>query len=386
MAKKQTTEASAGTLTLRDLNRAALARQMLLAREKVGVVEAVERLAGMQAQYSPSPYIGLWARLTGFSIEDLSSALVARNVVKASLMRWTLHLASAGDYPYFARAIAESRISVWRANAERAGVDTLALHSSLLNFAAKPRLLEEMRDFVDGQANLPPDPDRYPYTVWHAASALGWLVHVPPSGTWKYFGKNSYISTREWLGQTAEPSLSEALVHLVRRYLAAFGPATRADVVNWSGLRKVSQVDDALKVLGDEVITFHNEAGKTLYDLASSPRPGGDVPSAPRFLPKWDNLLLAYEDRERVLPERYRKTVIRKNGDVLPTILVNGVVAGMWSVKVERKTATLSIEPFEVIRPSDVEMLEEGGTDLVKFMEPAAGSHKVSIKYLEDHS
>ncbi|HKP54921.1 MAG TPA: winged helix DNA-binding domain-containing protein [Chloroflexia bacterium] len=379
MANRRTSQAPAGTLTLHDLNRATLARQMLLARERIGVVEAVERLAGMQAQYSPSPYIGLWTRLEEFRIDDLTAALLEREVVKASLMRWTLHLASARDYPYFARTIAESRTAVWRPNAERAGVDGPVLHAKLLEFATQPRHVDEMLEFLDAQAQLPPDPNRYPYTVWHAASARGWLVHVPPSGSWKYFGKNSYISTREWLGQTEEPPLSEALTHLVGRYLAAFGPATRADVVSWAGLRKVSQVDEALYILGDEVLTFQNERGKTLYDLEASPRPGGDVPAPPRFLPKWDNLLLAYEDRERVLPDRYRKIVIRKNGDVLPTFLVNGVVAGIWSVKLERKIATLLIEPFEEISPEASDALEQEGTELVRFMEPDAESYRVRI-------
>lgn len=364
---------------MRDLNRATLARQILLARESMGVVDAVERLAGLQAQYSPSPYVGLWTRLEGFQKEDLTAALLNREVIKASLMRWTLHLASARDYPYFARAIAESRTAVWRPNAERSGVDAPTLHKGLLEFAAKPRLLDEMREFVDAQAQLPPDPDRYLYAVWHATSALGWLVHIPPSGTWKYFGKNSYISTREWLGQSEEPLLSDALAHLVKRYLAAFGPATRADVVNWGGLRKVSQVDEGLRALGDEVITLRDEHSKTLYDLASSPRPGQDVFAPPRFLPKWDNLLLAYDNRERVLPERYRKVVIAKNGDVAPTFLVNGMVAGMWSVKVERSVATLALEAFEQISPEACAMLEEEGAKLIRFYEPEAKTHAVSI-------
>jgi hypothetical protein len=377
MAKK-TLHDKSNTLTLRDLNRATLARQMLLARESVGVVEAIERLAGMQAQYSPSPYIGLWTRLEAFQKEDLTSALLNREVVKASLMRWTLHLASARDYPYFARAVAESRAAVWRPNAEKAGVDAPALHKALLEFASKPRMIGEMLEFLDGQAQLPPDPDRYPYTVWHAASARGWLVHVPPSGTWRYFGKNSYISTREWLGQTEEPSLQDAMTHLVKRYLAAFGPATRADVVSWAGLRKVSLVDEALRTLGDEVVTFHGEDGKTLYDLASSPRPGGDVPVPIRYLPKWDNLLLGYDNRERVLPARYRKMVIAKNGDVAPTILVNGVVTGMWSSKLERGVATLQLEALEEISPEAWTALEDEGERLIRFVEPEAGSYALA--------
>ncbi len=173
MAKKTPQPTPINTLTLRDLNRATLARQMLLACESMGVVEAIERLAGMQAQYSPSPYIGLWTRLDGFRIEDLTRALLSREVVKASLMRWTLHLASARDYPYFARAVAESRIAGWRPNAERAGVDPSTLHKGLLEFAAKPRLLDEMREFVEG-GPVPRSPTSPP--VHH--EVLGTLGHI----------------------------------------------------------------------------------------------------------------------------------------------------------------------------------------------------------------
>jgi hypothetical protein len=261
---------------------------MLLARESADVVGAVERLAGMQAQYSPSPYIGLWTRLHDFRIEELESALHNKQVVKASLMRWTLHLASAHDYPFFSRAITESRAAAWRPNADKAGLHgeraPEVLHARLLEFASRPRLLSEMQEFL--HHHVPPRPHDHPSTAWHAASALGWLVHVPPSGTWKYFGKNRYISTREWLGQTEEPPLEESIVHLVSRYLAAFGPATRADIASWAGLRKLAYVDDALRALGDEVIAFKGEQGETLYDLAAAPRPGADALAPPRFLPK----------------------------------------------------------------------------------------------------
>lgn len=365
------------TLTLRDLNRATLARQMLLERESIDTVEAVERLAGLQAQYSPSPYIALWSRVKGFQHEHLTRALADRSVVKASLMRWTLHLASARDYPSLTVVISNSRTTGWRNIAAKAGLDVPALHRSLLGYTAQPRTLEQMQVFLDAQ--VPHNHDLHPRMIWHSASSLGGLVHVPPSGTWRYFGKNSYIAAHQWLGDVREPSLEDSMVFLVRRYLAAFGPASRADVVQWAGLRRVSLVDTALQALGDEVIAVEDESGKTLYDLADAPRPDGDTPAPPRFLPKWDNLLLAYEDRERVLPDRYRKTVIGVNGDVLPTFLVDGVVAGMWTPSRNRDTALLSLEPFAPIDPTTHSQLEEEGLRLIKFMEPDAAAHEVSI-------
>ena len=362
------------TITLREMNRATLARQMLLRRERISAVEAVERLAGMQAQYSPSPYIGLWTRLDGFKIDDLTKALHNREIVKASMMRWTLHLASAGDYPYISTAITDARLTLWRSFIERSGVDNRDLHKKLLDYASVPRTRDEINAFLHEQA-----PHVRREDLWYIASAGGWLVHAPPSGQWRYFGKNVYISAHKWLGPIEKPTLEDAMVHIVRRYLAAFGPATRADVVAWSGLRRVIWIDTALKSLGEEVVTFQDEHGKTLYDLASSPRPGGDVPAPVRFLPKWDNLLLAYANRERVLPDHYRSIVIRKNGDVLPTFLVDGVVAGMWTIKVERKAALLSLEAFEPLAPSTRTLLEEEGMRLAAFIEPDAAHHVVKI-------
>ena len=372
MPKKSPTDLPA--LTLRELNRATLARQMLLEREPVGALEGVERLAGMQAQYSLSPYIGLWTRLDSFEIDHLAKALQNREIVKASMMRWTLHLASARDYPYISTAITDARLSLWRGFIERSGVNSHELHKKLLNYASEPRTRDEINTFLHRYA-----PHMKREDIWYIASAGGWLVHAPPSGMWRYFGKNSYIAAHEWLGPIAKPTLEDAMVHIVRRYLAAFGPATRADVAAWSGLRRLAWIDAALQSLGDEVVTFQDEAGKTLYDLASSPRPGGNVPAPVRFLPKWDNLLLSYADRERVLPARYRKTVIEKNGDVHPTFLVDGVVAGMWTIKQERKTAILSLESFEPLAPSTRTLLEEEGIRLAEFIEPDAADYQVKI-------
>ncbi len=365
------------TLTLRDLNRATLERQMLLGRETISPVEAVERLAGLQAQYSPSPYIALWSRVEGFERHQLTEALMGRTVVKASLMRWTLHIVSVRDYPFFTTAMRDMRVASWRYVFEDAGLDMPALHDKLLEFAAEPRSFEEMVAFVATQ--VPHDPERQPRVARHAASGLGWLVHQPPSGIWKYFGKARYVAARKWLEGTEDPTSEEAVAYMVRRYLAAFGPATRPDVLQWSGLRTVSQVDAALQSFGDNIVAFKDDSGKLLYDLREAPRPGGDVAVPVRFLPKWDNLLLAYDNRQRVLPEKYRKVVIRKNGDVLPTLLVDGVVAGIWEVTGKRNSATLSMELFEPVDPSTRALLQEEGYCLLRWIEPEVAAHEVKF-------
>ncbi|HEX9990756.1 MAG TPA: winged helix DNA-binding domain-containing protein [Chloroflexia bacterium] len=375
---------TSGTLSPGELNRAVLARQMLLRRERIGVVEAIERLAGMQAQYSPSPYIGLWTRLEDFRHEKLTDALTARQVVKATLMRVTLHLASARDYPILDRALAEARVATWSKYAAELGLNVPELHGKLFDYVREPRTFEEMLEHI-GDVPMPPggepDPERRRRIAWRAATAAGGILQALPAGTWRYFGKNSYISARTWLGDYEQPPFEEALTFLVRRYLAAFGPATRSDIVQWSGLRKVGDVDKGLQALGDEVVAFRSEANANavLYDLAGSPRPPAETVAPPRFLPKWDNLLLAYEsrDRERVLPREYHKTVIRVNGDVLPTILVDGKVAGAWSVVRKGKVATLSVEPFQEISSLSRKGLEEEGERLVRFYEPDAETYEI---------
>lgn len=371
---------SAGKLTLRELNRATLARQMLLQRKQIGAVEAIERLAGLQAQYSPSPYIALWSRLEGFEHDDLESALLNRELVKTSLMRWTLHIVSARDYPYFSRAVIEARLAGWKSIGQQRGVDIVALHKSLMDFISKPRLLGDIKDYLAMQ--MPSHEGLRREDVWYLASAYGGLVHVPPSGTWKYFGKNSYIDSRLWLeGLEKEPSLEETMRVLVEHYLLAYGPATRADIAQWSGIHRMGQIDVALQGLGNRLIAFSGENGSTLYDLEGAPHPAADIEAPPRFLPKWDNLLLAYDsrDRERILPERYRKAVIRVNGEVLPTFLVDGVVAGMWSSRLAQGRATLSLEPFEPLSPSVCAMLEEEGERLIRFVEPDAKEYEVKV-------
>lgn len=368
------------TLSLREISRATLSRQLLLERAQIGAVEAIERLAGMQAQYSPAPYVGLWTRLLDFKHDALTEAIESRQVVKATLMRSTLHLLSARDYPYFNRIASEAALAYFGRDIKAAGLDSVELNKLLLQHTEEPRLMDEMIALLD--LHVPPQASTTEHErrmLWHWVTAHGGYVHVPPSGTWRAFGKNSFIAAHKWLGTLEEPSPEEAVVYVLRRYLAAFGPASRADAVQWGGLKSVSLVDRALEALGDEIVAFKGEGGTVLYDLASAPRPGADVPAPVRFLPKFDNLLLAYKDRERVLPERYRKVVVTKNLQVLATFLVDGVVAGLWTTDRKRDAAILSIEPLEPLSPQTLAELREEGERLIRFIEPDASTFAVEI-------
>ena len=364
-------------LTLRDLNRATLARQMLLERADESPVTAIERLAGLQAQYSPSPYIALWTRLRQFAIADLTAALENGQVFQATLMRGTLHLVSAGDYPAFVTATMGSRLVAWRRQELPGEIDLAELRRRVLAYAAaQPRRREDLVEFLEDA--LPENSDLRRYVLWQVFSVGGWLVRSPPSGTWRYFGRSHYVAATRWLGEITPPEPDEALAHLVTRYLAAFGPASRADIAAWSGLQ-VGTLAPAVEALAPRLETFTDEHGRLLVDLADAPRPGSDTAAPVRYLPKWDNLLLGHQRRDRVLPEPYRKTVIRANGDVLPTFLLDGTVAGTWEVKRRGATAELRLSPFGELDAGQRVALEQEGESLLGFMEPGSRSHAVLL-------
>jgi hypothetical protein len=328
-------------LTLRELNRALLARQLLLKRVRLPVAGAIERVGALQAQWPPSPYIALWSRLEGFGRDNLMRAIERRRVVKATLMRGTLHHVSARDYLAYAGLFRAARLAELEPRVQRAGLDAdfERLTDELLDHLSdEPRSRPELLRLL-GQPKLVTS-DRGPWVTWHMLAARAGLVHGPPSSVWrKNTGRGTFTPAASWLGGEGR-SGPDAAAHLVRRYLAAFGPATRADVARWTGL-PVAMVAPAfesvrLRRLGDE-------GDRELLDLPRAPLPAADTPAPPRLLPMWDSSLLAHDDRSRILPEHFRKTVIRPNGDVLQTFLVDGFVAGTW----ELADGRVRLDPFE---------------------------------------
>lgn len=324
-------------LTLAELNRATLARQLLLRRARLSVPKAVERLAGLQAQWPPSPYVALWSRLESFEREHLTRALLRRQVVKATAMRITLHLLSAGDYVLFAGALKAPWVAQLTRRMERMGVDVdvgALAEQALALMADGPRSRSEVLQVFGSTGEQP-------WFIWTLVQAELGLVRAPDSAVWrKTVGPVAYVPAQTWLGRRPHPGPG-ALVHLVRRYLSAFGPASRADAAQWTGL-PVSTLSPALEGL-EPLRRFRDERGRELLDLPRRPLPDANTPAPVRFLPHWDSTLLAYDVRERILPEAYRKTVIRRNGDVQPTFLVDGLVAGTWS----EKDGRVGLEPFE---------------------------------------
>ena len=362
---------TARVLSRGELNRATLARQMLLERaEGVTVPKAVERLAGMQAQEPRHPFTGLWSRLAGFEADTLLAAVQARTVVRATLMRSTLHFFSAADYVALRCALQPPRSVALRVLGARAeGLDPDAVVTATRELlAGRPLTFDAIRAGL--QERFPDVNDR---ALGYAARTLVPLVMVPGEGRWGYPRTAEFALAEEFLDSALAPPAPEALV---ARYLAAFGPASAADVQTWSGGGAMKGVLDAMR---DRLEVFADERGRELFDLPESPRPGADAEAPVRYLPEFDNLVLAHDDRTRVIADEHRPRVTTKNLRIKATFLVDGAVAGIWTIAVKRGEATLSLEPFVKLRKRDEKALVQEGEALARFAEPDAKSHAVTI-------
>lgn len=359
------------TLSLRALNRATLARQMLLQRESVPVVEAVERLGGLQAQEPKPPFAALWSRLDGFEPDSLRAALQARELVRGTLMRATLHVVSAADFGAFRGALAPVLEQAMRALGDRAaGLElaaVLAVARDLL--AAEPRTFNELRALL--QETFPDVNDR----------ALGFsvrmqvpLVMVPTGDAWAFPSVARFTLADEWLGSAFEEQRSSA--PLVLRHLAAFGPATAADVQSWSGLKGVATVLDELR---PELGVFRDVRGRELFDLPGAPRPHEDVDAPVRLLPEFDSLLLAHADRTRLVADEHRSGLVTKNLRVRAVFLVDGFVRGTWSTTRARKAALLELAPFAALPTRALRALCDEADAMLRFLEPDATTFDVSV-------
>ncbi|MBG0831902.1 winged helix DNA-binding domain-containing protein [Planomonospora sp. ID67723] len=369
------------TLTTTALNRITLDRQLLLRRSELSPLAAVEHLAGLQAQSANAPYLGLAARLARFTVADLTALLYGRQAVRASVLRGTLHLVAAADYrwlrPLMQPVLARGRQASF--GRVTAGVD-----------------LEELaaagRELLAGRVLTRPQLGRLLAERWPGvpADALGWsaqsmlqLVHVPPQGTWGRGGATPFALADEWLGGPVEPACPEdgagasgsvaagpPVERLVHRYLAAFGPAAVMDVQAWSGLTRLREV-----VARMDLRVYRDENGREVFDLPDAPPPPDpDTPAPARFLPEFDNLMVAYADRTRIMTDEHRRRVC-VGSMVAPTVLVDGTVHGTWKLTADR----LVVQPFvpltaraetELSQEADRLLTLTGARDL-EFLPPA---------------
>jgi hypothetical protein len=363
-------------LSQRALNRATLARQMLLERRKATVTHAIEKLAGLQAQAPNPPYIGLWSRLEGFRREQLTEALKKRRVVRMSTMRATLHLMAASDAlawrPLLEPAHQRGLQGSSHARALE-GIDRAAV------VKAGWALLREgsLTSAELGQALALQWKDREPASLAALIRNNVPLVHLPPAGSW-----NSHLSAQlqpiaEWLGEPAAGVAPATQDDLLLRYLAAFGPATLADAGAWSGLTGWKAVAERLR---PQLRMFIGEQGQELFDLPRAPRPGPDVPAPPRLVAEWDNLLLSHADRSRVMSEAHRTRVFSVNGIVRGTVLLDGFVAGTWKIERAKNAATVVLEPFSRWSQADRLGVQEEAMRLLAFAADGEGErHDVRI-------
>jgi hypothetical protein len=370
-------------LSLRELNRATLERQWLLERRRATPAEAIGALAGLQAQHANSPYVALWSRVRDLAIADLEGALADRSVVKATVMRSTLHLVAATDFHALDAAVTEARVANWTPTARRAGLDVAALNKALLDYCSEPRTVADMEAHLDRVA---PDsrlaehvPAGVRHTAFRIASAAGGLVHVPPSGLWRSHAKPRYVDARVWLRRQRRPDPAAGLQVAVERYLSAYGPVSLGDIGKWVGQGRVGSVRAAVEALGERIVAVRGPDGRELVDLAGLSVPDGDVPVPIRFLARWDSVLIGYDVRDRILPDAYRSAVIKKNGDFLPTVLVDGLVAGLWSVDERRSEAVLTITPLRKLPVAARREVEAEGERLVGFVAPKASRHAVAF-------
>jgi hypothetical protein len=329
------------TLTTRTLNRALLARQLLLDRSPLSIVDAIEQMGGLQTQYAPSGYVGLWTRVAGFRRESLTAALEDRSVIQATLLRTTIHMVSRGEFWKYAMGIRQAR-RAWALRLGRGAADEAAMLVAAARIrtalADGPRTVKELDGLVSG----------------FVGNASLWvdLVRVPPSGTWERRRADRLGLAEDWVGP-ADADEDEGLVHLVRAYLRAFGPAPWRDIGLWAG---ISLAEAKRGGQGLTLVRHRDEDGQELLDLPDAPLPDPATPAPVRFLPHWEAVLLVHARRTGILPEEHRGKVFQtKNPFSVGTVLVDGRVAAAWSLRDGR----IVVDAYEELRAADRRAVED---------------------------
>lgn len=353
-------EAPSGTLSLRALNRATLARQALLERARLEPQELIECLGGLQAQAPNPPYVALWARLASFQREELTRLLEQKRVVRSALMRGTLHLATAQDYlafrPLIQPVLTRGHKGAWGKFLQ--GLDPMEVATAGCTLLAEmPLTSNDLGKRLQKQW-----PEYDPKALAQAVRNFGSLIHVPPAGTWGAHPNPRLTPAAIWLGKTRTPEGS--LEALALRYLSAFGPASAKDLGTWCGLTGLSPVLEALR---PQLQSFRDESGRELFDLPDASRPDPETPAPPRLLSEFDNLLLSYADGSRILAPEHRRAVMTVNGLVSATILVDGFVCGTWNLERGKGRALVRVSPFAALRKTDRAALEAEGQRFLAF-------------------
>ncbi|MBB5873940.1 hypothetical protein F4553_007374 [Allocatelliglobosispora scoriae] len=350
-------------LTRRALNRALLARQLLLERSAMGPLDAIEHLVGLQAQSPNPPYVGLWSRLAQFELGELTGLLESRQAVRVALMRSSVHLVSARDAVAI-RPLVQAAQYGGLPGFDLAEVARLTRE----HLADRPLTLGELGTLLAQRW-----PDLKANALGASARVAVPLVQVPPSGLWGAVGQPVYTAMESWLGdQPAAPSMTVA--DLITLYLTAFGPATVDDMEAWSGLTHLHEVTE---LLGDRLVTHRGEDGDELFDLPDAPLPDPETPAPGRFIADFDNILLAHDDPSRIMTQEQYRTIFKTPGLIPGTVLVDGFVRAIWKITWLKGAATLVVRPFSQIPTVDRSELIEEGYRLLAFAAADATAHDV---------
>lgn len=358
------------TLSLRALNRATLARQLLLEQSTLSPRVALERVAGLQAQWPKLPFMGLWTRLADFKREDLADALRRRHAVRATMMRGTIHVVSAKDYlsmrgiiqPVLTRGLAPVKI-------EAAKLDMDAVLSAAKELFEKPHTFEAARDAL--VARFPKKNDR---ALGHVARMMLPLIMVPTDAPWPFPASAQFQLAESWLGKPIPDATDPT--SLVLRYFAAFGPASVADAQSWSGLQGLRVVVEKLR---PKLRTFKDPRGRELFDLPEAARPDEDTPAPMRFLPEFDNALLGYQDRSRMMSDAHKPYVFLAGLRVTSTVTVDGFVVATWKLDRTKNGSTIGVQLLEKLPKNIVAAIGDEAERVVKFMDPEASTHDVRL-------
>ncbi|MEU8802822.1 winged helix DNA-binding domain-containing protein [Spirillospora sp. NPDC048819] len=366
-------------LSRRALNRATLARQLLLARADMPVVEAVERLAGLQAQTPHTWYIGLGSRLDGITPEDVSELLAERRIVRLALMRSTIHLVSARDALWLRPLIQPVLDRDLFRNFTHAkpveGLDMDELVAAARPFLEeKPLTGKQLGELLAEHGRKAGWGDRPGASLAYAARNRMALVQVPPRGMWGRSGPIAHTTAEAWLGRPLAGDASPE--EMILRHLAAFGPASVMDVQTWSGLTRLKEVMERLR---PRLVAFEDENGRELFDLPDAPRPDPDTPAPPRLLYDFDNLLLSHADRGRVVTGRFEAQNYRVRRPVPSIVLVDGFTAGEWTLETRRGEAVLTIRTYDELSSGDAEALEAEAHRMIGFAAAGAETREVRI-------
>ena len=363
------------SLTLQQMNRATLARQLLLERAAMTPVKAIERLVAMQAQWPRPPFVGLWTRVKAFERAALIAEFQKRRVVRATMVRGTIHVATAADYVALRPAIQPALDAGVRAilRDRLDGVDLAALvKTSQAILKGGPKTFEDIR-----AAFLKADPAADERALGYAVRMMLPLVQVPEEDcAWGFPAKACFAAAETWLDRTV-PTRPEPPDQLILRYLAGYGPASASDIQAWSGLPGPS-VREALERLAPKLVTFSGPGIKLLYDLPGAPRPDGDTPAPVRFLPEYDNVIAARAD-ERIVSRAHRPRIFLSALRIAATVLVDGRAAATWTIGTTKKRAVMTIVPFGTLPPKLRREVVAEGEAVLRFSEPEVPAHDVAI-------